>query len=107
MLSIAIVDLEGRFNAPVAVTLDSLQIVASLAGRPMADVAYIGAQRGFAQANCLPWSALNKPTDVVIVPGLGLSHALESAAIGRGGSRSDPRHGPFDGKVDCPHQGPS
>jgi transcriptional regulator GlxA family with amidase domain len=77
MLSIAIVDLEGQFNAPVAVTLDSLQIVASLAGQPMADVAYIGAQRGFAQANCLPWTALDKPMDVVIVPGLGLSHALD------------------------------
>ena len=77
MLSIAVVDLEGQFNAPVAVTLDSLQIVASLAGRPMAEVAYIGAQRGFAQANCLPWSALNKRMDVVIVPGLGLSHALD------------------------------
>ena len=33
-----IVDLEGQFNAPVAVTLDSLQIAASLAGRPMASV---------------------------------------------------------------------
>ena len=77
MLSIAIIDLEGQFNAPVAVTLDALQIVASLAGRPMADVAYIGGQRGFAKATRLPWSALGKPWDVVIVPGLGLSHALD------------------------------
>ena len=77
MLSIAIVDLEGQFNAPVAVTLDSLQIAASLAGRPMADVAYIGGHRVFAKAACLPWSALGKPWDVVIVPGLGLSHALD------------------------------
>jgi transcriptional regulator GlxA family with amidase domain len=77
MLSIAIIDLEGQFNAPVAVTLDSLQIVASLAGRPLADVSYIGGQRGFARATCLPWSALGKPWDVVIVPGLGLSHALD------------------------------
>lgn len=43
----------------------------------MADVAYIGGQRGFAKATCLPWSALGKPWDVVIVPGLGLSHALD------------------------------
>ena len=77
MISVAVIDLEGQFNAPVAVTLDSLQIVASLAGRPMADVAYIGGQRGFAQATCLPLSALGKPWDVVVVPGLGLSHALD------------------------------
>ena len=77
MLSIAIIDLEGQFNAPVAVTLDALQIVASLAGRPMADVAYIGGQRGFAKATRMPWSALVEPWDVVIVPGLGLSHALD------------------------------
>jgi len=77
MLTIAVIDLEGQFNAPVAVTLDSLQIVATLAGRPMADVGYIGGQRSFAHATCLPWSALDKPWDVMIVPGLGLSHALD------------------------------
>jgi transcriptional regulator GlxA family with amidase domain len=77
MISVAIIDLEGQFNAPVAVTLDALQIVATLATRPMADVAYFGGQRGFAKANCMPWSALGKPWDVVIVPGLGLSHALD------------------------------
>ena len=77
MPSLAIIDLEGQFNAPVAVTLDALQIVTSLVGRPMAEVAYIGGQRGFAKATCLPWTALGKPWDVVIVPGLGLSHALD------------------------------
>jgi transcriptional regulator GlxA family with amidase domain len=80
MLSVAVIDLEGQFNAPVAVTLDALQIAASLTGRPIASVAYIGGRHRFAQATCLPWSALGKPWDVVIVPGLGLSHALDPVA---------------------------
>lgn len=77
MTSIAVIDLDGQFNAPVAVTLDSLQIVAFLAGRSLADVAYIGGPRGSAQAACLPWSALVREWDVMIVPGLGLSNAMD------------------------------
>lgn len=37
----------------------------------------VGGQRGLAKANCMPCSALCKSWDVVIVPGLGLSHALD------------------------------
>jgi transcriptional regulator GlxA family with amidase domain len=76
MPSIAVIDLEGQFNAPVAVTFDSLQIVSSLAGRPMADVAYIGGRRGLAKFTHLSWSDLDRPWDVIIVPGFGLSYAL-------------------------------
>jgi putative intracellular protease/amidase len=37
----------------------------------------VGGQRGLAKANCMPCSALCKSWDVVIVSGLGLSHALD------------------------------
>ncbi|MCU0964596.1 MAG: helix-turn-helix domain-containing protein [Burkholderiaceae bacterium] len=77
MTSIAVLDFEGQFNAPVAVSLDTLQIVSSLAGRPLAEVAHVVGGARTAGPRGLPWSALSRSWDVLIVPGLGLANALD------------------------------
>ena len=75
-----VVDLNGEVNAPVAITLDAMRVATELAGRPIADLAYVGGGSWRAGGLRLPWSALKRPWDVVVVPGLGQSHSLAPCA---------------------------
>jgi transcriptional regulator GlxA family with amidase domain len=75
MVNIAVVDLEGTGNAPVAVTLDVFRICAMLTGAPVARVGCFGRQGAAPRNLRQPWSAFSARWDVVIVPGLGLAHA--------------------------------
>ncbi len=71
-----VIDLDGEVNAPVAITMDAMRLAAELAGRPVAELAYVGGGQWRAGGLRLPWSALRRPWDVVVIPGLGQSHAL-------------------------------
>lgn len=75
MFSIAVIDLEGEFNAPVAVTLDVFRICMMLTGGPVARVGYFGQTSSAPEGLRRPWSAISEQWDVVIIPGLGLAHA--------------------------------
>lgn len=75
MLNIAVIDLEGEGNAPVAVTLDVFRICAMLTGRPVARVGCFGQRSSAPRDLRQPWSGLSARWDALIIPGLGLAHA--------------------------------
>ncbi len=73
MLRVAVIDFEGDVSASVALTLDALRVAERLAGRPIAQVAYVGAGSWHARGLRGSWSVLATDLDLVILPGLGLS----------------------------------